>query len=1008
MLQETNDVLTGTSATVRSVEGTPFTGLVASFTDSNPARAATDFTATITWGDGNTSAGAIAASSSGGFDVTATNTYAEEGTYAVMVTIVGPVSSQISIASIASVSDAALTAGITSINATEGTMFAGAVATFDDANHGAAAGDFTASINWGDGTLSAGTVSGSGGSYSVAGSHTYVEEGNYSISIVVSDVGGSTATITGTAAVADAILDAFGISLIATEGVSFTGTVATFMDTDPNPDIADLSAAITWGDGHVSTGISSVATANTTATVDDLATRFSLTTSSNVTAGSAFNLTVTVLEADGDIATGYTGTVHFTSSDTQFGVVLPADYTFTAADAGVHTFTNGVTLDTAGDRTVTVTDIVTSIQETTTVTVSPAAAASFVVAGYPSSVTAGSVQSFTVTAKDSFGNTVPGYLGTVAFSTTALKAVLPASYTFTSVDAGSHVFSAIMRSAGPQTITITDTINSSISASQSTTVNPATTNHLIISRFPSKTVAGVTQTFRVTAQDAFGNTTPSFTDPVTFGSTDSQALLPADYTFTSIDAGVHTFSVTLKTAGSESITVQDASTPAVASGTQSGIIVSPTAANRLQVAGFPLSVLAGSPHNFTITALDSYGNVATGYRGTVSFTSNNSQPTLPANYTFTSADAGVRSFSATLNTVATNQSISATDIVNVAISGMETGIGVVSMQPTAIVSGPAVGVPGQPLVFTFDASESGPLAGPPFTYTIDWGDHTSQSVPNSGSSSTVTARHTFTAPGSFIVRVTASDPSGNASLPASAPVVSISPVALETDPYDPSLTALYIGGTPENDTIAITPALGGGVKVGMNFVNYGSFFPTGRMLVYSQSGNDIIKTAAQTLNGVLTYVSVPVLFLAGNGKDILNASGSSADNVLVGGGGADRLIGGLGRDILIGGSGASTLQAGSRGDILIAGSTSFDDNAAALAAVLAEWSRSDLDYLTRIAHLTGSLAGGLNGPYALDANTVHDNGKTDSLYSGPALDWYFAGMMDVLVNKTPTEVVTPV
>jgi hypothetical protein len=53
-------------------------------------------------------------------------------------------------------------------------------------------------------------------------------------------------------------------------------------------------------------------------------------------------------------ATGYRGTVHFTGSDVH--AVLPANYTFTSAEAGVHTFTNGVTLNTTGAQSVTATD----------------------------------------------------------------------------------------------------------------------------------------------------------------------------------------------------------------------------------------------------------------------------------------------------------------------------------------------------------------------------------------------------------------------------------------------------------------------------------------------------------------------------------------------------------------------------------------------------------------------------------------------------------------------------
>ena len=57
---------------------------------------------------------------------------------------------------------------------------------------------------------------------------------------------------------------------------------------------------------------------------------------SPATAGAAGSFTVTARNADGTTDTAYTGTVHFTSSDPR--AVLPADYTFTAADAGVHTF----------------------------------------------------------------------------------------------------------------------------------------------------------------------------------------------------------------------------------------------------------------------------------------------------------------------------------------------------------------------------------------------------------------------------------------------------------------------------------------------------------------------------------------------------------------------------------------------------------------------------------------------------------------------------------------------
>src|SRR5207302_1830254 len=85
------------------------------------------------------------------------------------------------------------------------------------------------------------------------------------------------------------------------------------------------------------------------------ASQFLLIAPSSVKSGAKFSLTLKVQDAYGNVITGYTGTVHFRSSDST--ATLPANYTFTAADAGVHTFTNMV-MRKKGTQTVTVTDLV--------------------------------------------------------------------------------------------------------------------------------------------------------------------------------------------------------------------------------------------------------------------------------------------------------------------------------------------------------------------------------------------------------------------------------------------------------------------------------------------------------------------------------------------------------------------------------------------------------------------------------------------------------------------------
>jgi hypothetical protein len=72
--------------------------------------------------------------------------------------------------------------------------------------------------------------------------------------------------------------------------------------------------------------------------------------------GAPFDLTVAAVDPLGQPAHGYTGTVTFATTDPDPGVVLPADYRFTPADQGTHTFGGGVTLVTPGDQAITATD----------------------------------------------------------------------------------------------------------------------------------------------------------------------------------------------------------------------------------------------------------------------------------------------------------------------------------------------------------------------------------------------------------------------------------------------------------------------------------------------------------------------------------------------------------------------------------------------------------------------------------------------------------------------------
>ena len=123
----------------------------------------------------------------------------------------------------------------------------------------------------------------------------------------------------------------------------------------------------------------------------------------------------------------------------------------------------------------------------------------------------------------------------------------------------------------------------------------------------------------------------------------------------------------LKTAGSQVVTANDAGNASVKG--SASIVVKPGLASKLSI-NAPSGVTAGVAFTFTVTALDAYGNVATGYTGTVQFSSSDAAASLPTNYTFTGSDAGVATFAAILNTTG-SESLTVTDTLAPDITGTD-------------------------------------------------------------------------------------------------------------------------------------------------------------------------------------------------------------------------------------------------------------------------------------------------------------------------------------------------
>ena len=352
---------------------------------------------------------------------------------------------------------------------------------------------------------------------------------------------------------------------------------------------------------------------------------------------------------------------------------MPANYAFLAADAGVRSFS--VTLKTKGVQSITATDTVTStITGTqTAISVNAAAASQLKVTGYPAGPVAGTSNFVVVTAADAYGNTANSYVGTVGITTSDPAAILPANYTFVPADAGVHSLAVTYKTTGTRTLTATDTVTSSILGSQTgIVVAPGSASLIVASGYPSNVVAGVSNNISVTVKDAYGNIATNYVGTVRITSTDSIAVLPVNYTFVTGDAGVRSFAVTLKTSGTRSLIATDTVASSV-TGTQAGIVVAPAAASSYTLQGYSTPASAGVSNSMTVVAYDPYGNIATGYLGTLRFTSTDASATLPANYTFIAGDAGTKVFSVALNTRGV-QSITVTDTVTSTITATQSGI----------------------------------------------------------------------------------------------------------------------------------------------------------------------------------------------------------------------------------------------------------------------------------------------------------------------------------------------
>ncbi|MBL7714465.1 MAG: Ig-like domain-containing protein [Bdellovibrionales bacterium] len=316
--------------------------------------------------------------------------------------------------------------------------------------------------------------------------------------------------------------------------LSSTAGLSTYTITDTTDGIPlSTSPTVTFSPGVTDAGTSTVVAAPATIKADD-------TTTATVT--------VTLRDITSNLVSGKTVTL---ASNRVEDTISPASAVSDAA--GVATFT--VRSPRLGTATLTATDTTSAVVVTMTGSVT-FTASKLIVAGVANPINADTLTDVTVTAQDNLGNTDTTYTGTVAFTSSDAAATLPANYLFTGPDAGVHTFTMMTKfiTSGAQSITATDTIDATITGSQSfsvTEVAPSALTYfdaaplyVVLSAIVPNTVTysgGLVTNFSVSPALPAGLTLNATTGVIT--GTPTIALASAPYTITATNGAGFTTAV---------------------------------------------------------------------------------------------------------------------------------------------------------------------------------------------------------------------------------------------------------------------------------------------------------------------------------------------------------------------------------------------------------------------------------------------------------------------------------
>jgi hypothetical protein len=339
----------------------------------------------------------------------------------------------------------------------------------------------------------------------------------------------------------------------------------------------------------------------------------------SVTAGIGFGLAVAVEDAYGNLATTYDSEVALGLSNPSGGR-LGGTLTATAGQ-GVVEF-SGLTLDhVATGDTIAATSPGLLGATTNAIAVTPAAPAQLVITAQPpATVAAGRGFGLSVTIEDAFGNVETTDNGPVTIGLAGVPGATALGGTLSAMASqGVASFSGLTIDRAGAGYTIgADSAGLPIVNSIAITVIPAAPARLEITVQPPRTItAGAGFGLAVAVEDLFGNPVKTFEGRVGLALIGDDGATLAGQVTTLAGGGLASFAgLTLEQAGSGY--VLEAQGDGLTTVTSSAITVTPGAATRLVITAQPPAiVIAGQPWSFAVAAEDPFGNLATGFAGSV-------------------------------------------------------------------------------------------------------------------------------------------------------------------------------------------------------------------------------------------------------------------------------------------------------------------------------------------------------------------------------------------------------